>query len=223
MQRARTTLQQLTLSGPSGALEALLEEPVEGTTRAGLVVVCHPHPLHGGTMQNKVAHTLARSLCGLGLSALRFNFRGVGASAGSYGSGVGELQDALAVLDWAAQARPRSTLWLAGFSFGGCIALQASLQRPVQQVVAVAPAVERCAIDGPPRCPWLVVQGLEDELVDSRAVRAWTSKQDGAVELVELAGVDHFFHGRLNELRTVLENALGAAARALPEGESGIA
>jgi alpha/beta superfamily hydrolase len=118
------------LSGPSGALEALLEEPAEGTVRAGLVVVCHPHPLHGGTMQNKVAHTLARSLCGLGLSALRFNFRGVGASAGRYGSGAGELQDALGVLDWAAQARPHSTLWLAGFSFGGCIALQASLQRP---------------------------------------------------------------------------------------------
>src|SRR5262245_14775880 len=194
----------MTVSGPAGVLEALLEEPPDGA-RAGIAVVCHPHPLHGGTMQNKVAHTLARSLCGLGLAALRFNFRGVGASAGSYGSGVGELQDALAVLDWAAQTRPHSTLWLAGFSFGGCVALQASLERPVRQVVAVAPAVERCAVDGPPRCPWLVVQGLEDELVDSRAVRAWAGAQQGAVQLVELDGVDHFFHGRLNELRTVIE------------------
>jgi alpha/beta superfamily hydrolase len=223
MQRARTTLQQLTLSGPSGALEALLEEPAEGTTRAGLVVVCHPHPLHGGTMQNKVAHTLARSLCGLGLSALRFNFRGVGASAGSYGSGLGELEDALAVLDWAAQARPRSDAVARGLFLRRVhrpAGVAATTRTAGRQRRAGSP---NGAIDGPPRCPWLVVQGLEDELVDSCAVRAWTSKRHGAVELVELAGVDHFFHGRLNELRTVLENALGAAAQALPEGESGIA
>jgi alpha/beta superfamily hydrolase len=214
MHRAHTTLQRMTLSGPAGALEALIEEPTEGA-RAGLAVVCHPHPLHGGAMQNKVAHTLARSLCGLGLTAVRFNFRGVGASAGSYGGGIGELQDALAVLDWATDARPRSTLWIAGFSFGGCVALQASLQRPVSQLIAVAPAVERCALEAAPRCPWLVVQGLEDELVDARAVRSWASTRSG-VQLVELPGVDHFFHGRLNELKTVLEGALGAAAQALP-------
>jgi alpha/beta superfamily hydrolase len=215
MHRAATTLQKLTLSGPAGALEALLEEPAEGA-RAGVAVVCHPHPLHGGTMQNKVAHTLARTLCGFGLSALRFNFRGVGASAGSYDGGRGEVDDALAVLDRAAELRPQSTLWIAGFSFGGCVAMRASVERPVGQVVAVAPAIERCAVGGSPRCPWLVVQGLADELIDSSAVRAWAAERGDAVRLVELPGVDHYFHGRLMELRRVLEDALGDAARDLP-------
>jgi alpha/beta superfamily hydrolase len=208
-------LQKLTLPGPAGALEALIEEPTEGA-RAGVAVVCHPHPLHGGTMQNKVAHTLARTLCSLGLTALRFNFRGVGASAGSYDGGRGEVEDALAVLDRAAELRPQSTQWIAGFSFGGCVAMRASVERDVQQVVAVAPAIERCAVSGSPRCPWLVVQGLEDELVDARAVRAWAAERSGAVRLVELPGVDHYFHGRLMELRRVLEETLGEAARALP-------
>jgi alpha/beta superfamily hydrolase len=206
MHRAATTLQKLTLPGPAGALEALIEEPTEGA-RAGVAVVCHPHPLHGGTMQNKVAHTLARTLCSLGLTALRFNFRGVGASAGSYDGGRGEVEDALAVLDRAAELRPQSTQWIAGFSFGGCVAMRASVERDVQQVVAVAPAIERCPVSGSPRCPWLV---------DARAVRAWAAERSGAVRLVELPGVDHYFHGRLMELRRVLEETLGEAARALP-------
>ena len=218
MHGARTQLQRLTLAGPSGALEALLEEPVE-RARAGIAVVCHPHPLHGGTMQNKVAHTLARTLCALGLTALRFNFRGVGASAGSYGNGAGELEDTLAVLDWAALRQPESALWLAGFSFGGCVALQASRRRAVRQVIAVAPAVERCAIEGQPPCPCVIVQGLEDELIDSRAVRAWAARMSSGIRVVELPGVDHFFHGRLGELRRVIEAELGPAAEALARRE----
>jgi alpha/beta superfamily hydrolase len=213
--RAASTSQKITIAGPVGALEALLEEPTEGA-RAGIAVVCHPHPLHGGTMQNKVAHTLARTLCGLGLAALRFNFRGVGASAGSYGGGIGELQDTLAVLDRAAQLQPEATLWIAGFSFGGCVAMRASLERPVQRVIAVAPAIERCDVRGSPSCPWLVVQGLEDELVDSRAVRAWVAARSDAVRLIELPGVDHYFHGRLKELQGAVTEALGEASRALP-------
>ena len=205
----------MTIAGPAGALEALLEEPAEGA-RAGIAVVCHPHPLHGGTMQNKVAHTLARTLCGLGLAALRFNFRGVGASEGSYGGGLGELEDALAVLDRAAELQPESALWIAGFSFGGCVAMRASLERPVQQVVAVAPPIERCDVRSSPRLPWLVVQGLEDELVDSRAVRAWVADRSDTVRLIELPGVDHYFHGRLKELQGAVAEALGEAARALP-------
>jgi alpha/beta superfamily hydrolase len=215
MHAVRTQLQKLTLAGPSGAVEALLEEPV-GVARAGIAVVCHPHPLHGGTMQNKVAHTLARTFCGLGLTALRFNFRGVGASAGSYGGGAGELEDALAMLEWAAARQPRSALWLAGFSFGGCVALQASRKRPVRQLVAVAPAVERCAVDGAPPCPCVIVQGLEDELVDSGAVRAWAARMSGEIRVVELPGVDHFFHGRLGQLRQVIEAELTSAAATLP-------
>jgi alpha/beta superfamily hydrolase len=223
MQSVRTTQERLTLPGPAGPLEALLERP-EKNRRAGLAVVCHPHPQHGGTMQNKVAHTLARGMCALGLSALRFNFRGVGASAGSFGGGDGELEDALTVLDWGAARHPGERLWLAGFSFGGCIALRASSQRPIERVIAVAPAVDRCgAPPGTPTCPWVVVQGLADDVVDPAGVRAWAERTGDAVRLVELEGVDHFFHGRLGVLMDVMEKELKDAAQALPAAEDGAA
>jgi uncharacterized protein len=219
MHSVRTTQQRLTLPGPAGPLEALLERP-EKNRRAGVAVVCHPHPQHGGTMQNKVAHTLARGMCALGLSALRFNFRGVGASAGAFGGGAGELEDALGVLDWCASQSPGERLWLAGFSFGGCIALRASSLRPVERVVAAAPAIDRCGgPPGAPTCPWVVVQGLADEVVDSAGVRAWAERMGDAVRLVELEGVGHFFHGRLGLLMDAMEKELNEAARALPVAE----
>ena len=161
----RPVQQQLTIAGPSGGLEAVLEEPSEGGVRA-VAVICHPHPVHGGTMHNKVVHTLARAFGGLGLSTLRFNFRGVGDSEGSYAEGEGELKDAIAVIDWALARQPETALWMGGFSFGACVALRAVNQRPVARLVAVAPPVDRCPLEAPPRCPVLVIQGDNDELVD---------------------------------------------------------
>lgn len=166
-------------------------------------MVCHPHPLHGGTLQNKVVHTLARVFFELGLPTLRFNYRGVGASAGRYDKGVGETDDALAIIAYGRRRWPDAAVSLAGFSFGAMVALRAALRAaPVRRVVSVAPPVGRA--DGPaparPDCPWLIVQGDADEIVDHRQVTAFAGRFSPPPQLQVLAGVDHFFHGRLREL-----------------------
>ena len=114
----RPTTERATIAGPVGSLEALLEIPA-GADGSRVAVICHPHPVHGGTMTNKVVHMLAKACNERGVPALRFNFRGVGASAGRYDEGEGETQDALAAIDWALQRWPGAALWAAGFSFGG--------------------------------------------------------------------------------------------------------
>ena len=156
----RPAAERLTIAGPAGDLEALVETP--GQRGRGVAVICHPHPVYGGTMTNKVVHVLAKTFNERGVPAVRFNFRGVGASAGAYDEGEGETQDALAVIDWALQRFPGAALWLAGFSFGGAIAVRAAMARDAQRLITVAPAVHRFAVDGAqlPRCPWLLVQGI---------------------------------------------------------------
>ena len=191
------------VDGPAGPLEARIEDPAPGAVPAACGVVCHPHPLYGGTMQNKVVHTLARAMQELGVPTVRFNFRGVGASAGQYDSGVGELEDALAVCHWARDHWRCESLWLAGFSFGSAVALQAAAVASPAALVTVAPPVGRIIVTPVerPSCPWLVVQGDRDELVDVVSVRRWVAAFDQPPTLVELAGAEHFFHGRLGELR----------------------
>ena len=201
----RPATEAVTIAGPAGDLEALLEIP-EGADGARVGVVCHPHPVYGGTMTNKVVHMLARSFNERGVPTVRFNFRGVGASAGAYGEGAGETQDALAVMDWALQRFPGAALWAAGFSFGGAIAVRAAVARDAKRLVTVAPAVHRFAVDGAqlPQCPWLLVQGDNDELVDAGEIQRWVATLAHPPRLVVLPGVDHFFHRRLNELRRVV-------------------
>lgn len=207
----RPTTERVTIAGPAGSLEALLETPAEADG-ARIAVVCHPHPVYGGTMTNKVVHMLAKSFNERGVPSLRFNFRGVGASAGSYDEGEGETQDALAAVDWALQRLPGAALWLAGFSFGGAIAVRAAVARGAKRLVTVAPAVHRFAVDGAqlPRCPWLLVQGDNDELVDAGEIQRWVATLAAPPKLAMLPGVDHFFHGRLNELRAVVLGWLDA-------------
>jgi uncharacterized protein len=202
----------LVVAGPVGSLEAYTTCPQLGGAKAS-AVICHPHPLHGGTMHNKVVHTLARSLTEIGLKTVRFNFRGVGASAGAYGEGRGETDDVLAVLDWVRARRPGDQLWLAGFSFGAYVALRAAARFPVAQMVLVAPPVHLHAelgIPPTPRAPLLVLQGEEDEVVSPAAVKDWldTLQPRPAVRL--FPGVGHFFHGRLNDLRLAVQDALRA-------------
>jgi alpha/beta superfamily hydrolase len=202
----------LTLAGPAGALEALLEGPGDPAPPA-IAVVCHPHPLHQGTMLNKVVHSVARALNELGLPTLRFNYRGVGASEGHYADGLGETDDALAAADWLARRYPGAPLWLAGFSFGAVVAWRAASQRPVARLVSIAPPVERMAdvIAGlRPACPWLVVQGDADDVVACAGVRDYAARLVPPPELVVLPGVDHFFHGKLSLLNTVLTERLAA-------------
>lgn len=197
------------LQGPAGRLEAILELPRESSL-LGAAVVLHPHPQHGGTMHNKVAHTLARSFVKLGFAALRFNFRGTEASDGSYDQGVGEYDDAVAAIEWMRQwmdgNQLHGPLWLAGFSFGAAIAVRVSLATQPDGLVSVAPAVARFAngIKDQPQCPWLIVQGDRDELVAVDETLAWVNTLDPGPELLIMPGAEHFFHGKLLDLRAAV-------------------
>lgn len=190
------------ITGKAGLLQAILEAPTDATP-IGAVVVCHPHPQHGGTMHNKVAHTLARTFLRTGFAVLRFNFRGTEQSEGQFDDGVGELDDALAALDWLRERHPNVPMWLAGFSFGAAIATRAATLVEVSGLISVAPAVERVAggLDGQPTCPWLVVQGDEDELVEVDDTIDWLNSLQPGPELQVFDGAEHFLHGRLIDLR----------------------
>ena len=202
--------ERTSLPGPAGALQALIETPViEGQglqAVSAFAVVCHPHPLYGGSMDNKVVYTLARALEQLGAPAIRFNFRGVGASAGSYDAGRGETEDALAAIAYGRRRWPNAALWLAGFSFGGAVAVRAAGEAGPQRLIAVAPGITTITVTdaAPPACPWLIVHGDADEVVPLEAVRAWADTLSPAPQMRVLPGASHFFHGRLNELRDVV-------------------
>lgn len=199
----------LNLPGPAGLLESLVDLP-EQDARRGTAVICHPHPLHGGTMHNKVVTMLSRSLVELGLATVRFNFRGVGASAGSYDDGNGETDDLRAVVDWVRRERPDDALWLAGFSFGSYVALRAAASLALQQLIQIAPPVGRWAFETitPPDCPWLIVQGEADEVVDPAAVFAWAANLPKNAQLVRMAETSHFFHRRLMDLRGAVKHGV---------------
>jgi alpha/beta superfamily hydrolase len=190
------------LDGPAGKLEALLDTPGDGEV-TGAAVVCHPHPQHGGTMHNKVAHTLARAFVRCQMAALRFNFRGTEGSEGKFDNGKGELGDAQAAIEWLRDEYPDGPYWLSGFSFGAAIAISAAVTADVDGLISVAPAVYRFAkgLDRQPDCPWLVIQGDEDELVEVDETIEWLNGLEPGPELLVLEGAEHFFHGRLNDMR----------------------
>lgn len=167
-------------------------------------------------MHNKVNYILARAFNDLGAVSLRFNFRGVGASAGTFDNGIGETADALAAIDWLMARFPGMPVWLGGFSFGAYVALRVQSERPVRRLVTVAPAVERfdTAAIHLPACPWLLVQGDADEVVSPQAVFDWVAQLERPPQLRVLAGVGHFFHGHLNELRDTVVRAFYRGADA---------
>ena len=208
--------ERTSLPGPAGPLQALIETPVtEGQglqAVSAFAVVCHPHPLYGGSMDNKVVYTVARTLEQLGAPAIRFNFRGVGASAGSYDAGRGETADALAVVAYGRRRWPNAALWLAGFSFGGAVAVRAAGEAGPQRLIAVAPGITTITVTdaAPPACPWLIVHGDADAVVPLEAVRAWADTLSPAPQMRVLPGASHFFHGRLNELRDVVLEFMAA-------------
>lgn len=199
------------IQGPAGPIEAVAEEAAGAGDCYG--VICHPHPLFGGTMDNKVVTTVARALQACGVPTLRFNFRGVGASAGRYAEGIGESEDALAVVDFGARRWPGRALVLAGFSFGAYVAARIAERRDPRRLFLVAPPVGRFdfSVLGPPRCPWIVIQGDADDVVDPAAVIGWAHSLVPAPRLHEMPGAGHFFHGRLIELRDLVSGEIRSA------------
>jgi alpha/beta superfamily hydrolase len=209
--------ERLTLSGPAGSLEALLDAP-SASEALGTAVIAHPHPLFGGTMDNKVVQTVARAFVQSGWRALRFNFRGVGASQGSYDEGRGELDDMLAVV---AGGVPGDRLALAGFSFGAFVAVAAAArlfaQRRIDHLVLVGAAASRFdLLPVPPtlKSCTLLVHGEQDDTVPLSAVVDWARPQNLPVTV--FPGCGHFFHGQLPLLRQVV--AGGIAAHAVTAG-----
>ena len=207
----RLSAENLELAGPAGTLEGLLEYQRDSPP-LGNAVVCHPHPVHGGTMHNKVAHTLARAFVHLEFSALRFNFRGTGESEGEYDEGKGELLDTLAVVQWMRERRPGLPLWLAGFSFGAAIAIRAAIEMEPDGLVSIAPAATRFATnsDSQPNCPWLIVHADQDELLDINESVAWVDQLEPGPELTVFPNTTHFFHGKLVLLRQAVEEFVTA-------------
>ena len=206
----RPVPERVTLEGPAGPLEAVAEVPLD-FDGARAAVVCHPHPLYGGTMDNKVVTVTARALQEAGIATLRFNFRGVGASAGTFDDGRGEVLDASAAADWAQDRWPGATLLVAGFSFGSFVAFQLANRRPVERLLMIAPPVRRFNFDELPipSVPWVVIQGDKDELVAIDSVRSWIATAAKGPVFVVVEGAEHFFHGKLNELRAAVLANLG--------------
>lgn len=200
------------IDGPVGPIEILRDTP-EGAH--GLAIIAHPHPLFGGTNTNKVAHTLARTLCGLGYCALRPNFRGVGGTAGTHDHGDGESEDLLAVIDWAQAQYGDGPLVLAGFSFGAFVQTRvakrlAAAGRPARRLVLVGTAsgfIEGArTYDTEAVTPdTIVIHGNRDETVPLENVLAWAEPLQ--VPVVVVPGADHFFHTRLHILRDIIVRA----------------
>jgi len=194
------TAERLTIDGPAGALEVVCNVPA--APLAGIALVAHPHPLQGGTLDNKVVQTLAKTFFALGYAAVRFNFRGVGGSAGVFADGIGETDDALMVLAHAkAKFGAELPVVLAGFSFGSFVQTQVAKAMESQRLVLIGPAVRRFAVEEVPT-DTIVVHGEEDDVVPLADVLAWARPQ--MLPVVVFPGCGHFFHGRLTQLQRVI-------------------
>lgn len=216
------TMPQCTqIAGPAGPLDVLVEHGVEPV--GPLCVICHPHPQYGGTLDNKVVYTLARAAKELGAIAVRFNFRGVGKSAGEFGQGVGEVDDLLAVVAWARAAYPRRRLHLAGFSFGAAMALKGHAPADAASLLLVAPPAGMGYLEqvATPLMPWRVIHGSRDELIGLDVLQRWlTAVAEAPPPLTVVDDADHFFHGQLTSLReaasTFWAPLMGSVGTTLP-------
>lgn len=193
------------VAGPAGDLECAIDVP-EGPTR-GTAIVCHPHPQFGGTMDNKVVATLARAFVQCGWRAVRFNFRGIGGSAGTWDEGRGEIDDALAVT--AALREPGQPLALAGFSFGAYVASHVAAAVPTERLVLIGPAAANFTVAAV-RPDTLVIHGEADDVVPLAATLDWARPQ--ALPVVVVPGGGHFFHGQLSLLKSLVVRHLSAPA-----------
>jgi uncharacterized protein len=212
---------RLTIPGPAGPLEALLDEPAldsESSPAApaprAAVVFAHPHPEHGGTMHTKAVYQAAKALTRIGCAALRFNFRGVGSSAGTFDSGAGEMQDFTAALDFMSARYPAVPLWAGGFSFGSWIAMETGAADPrVALLVGIAPPLTREGYSFPNTLattkPKFFIQGSLDELCPIQDLWAFYAKLHEPKEIAVVDGASHLFEGRTREVGDAIEELLG--------------
>lgn len=199
------------IDGPAGHLELLTLEAKSDPK--GVAIICHPHPLHQGTMHNKVVSTLSRAFHAQQLHTVRFNYRGVGKSEGKFGDSAGEVEDLMAVLAWVDLVLHHPKIWLAGFSFGSYIAATGASLHACEQLYSVAPAVGNQPFENLPQiaCPWEVIQPEEDEVISPQAVYAWFEKKNSNqpnMTLYRIPHSSHFFHGKLVDLRRLVEETL---------------
>ena len=187
---------KLRIDGPGGKIETVVDDP--GPDRRGLALIAHPHPLHGGSLENKVVTTIAKTLLDLGYVAVRPNFRGVGQSEGAFDHGDGEVADMQAVLNFVRARYPDLPLVLAGFSFGAVVQSRLSESAHPQHLLLVGPAFNLFKMgNAPPHT--LVIHGENDELVPIEQARAWATQH--SVTLAVVRDADHFFHKKLSELK----------------------
>lgn len=200
------------INGNSGKIETLVNIAKEDTENNQniIAIICHPHPLHGGTMHNKVVHTASKAFNELSIDTIRFNYRGVGKSDGEYGDSVGESEDLQSILNWVLEKKPNSKLILAGFSFGCFIALTgaANPKNNCISLISIAPAVNHqdyekyLPIDR--NLPWLLIHGTSDEVIDFEIVKNWLNNLSVKPQFEIFEGASHFFHGRLVELKDTI-------------------
>ena len=193
------TLERYTIAGPAGLLEVALNLPSE--PRAGIALVAHPNPVEGGTLDNKVVHTIAKTMFALRYAVCRFNYRGAGLSEGSFDNGTGETDDALAALAHARERVGDLSVVLAGFSFGAFIASRVAKRVTPERMILVGPAVGRFAVEPVP-ADTIVIHGEHDDVVPLSAVLDWARPQELPVNV--FPGCGHFFHGRLPQLARVI-------------------
>ena len=201
------------ISGPAGPLEALLDLPADEPRVAA--VFAHPHPLHGGTMHTKAVYQSSKALARIGVAVLRFNFRGVGLSAGNHDAGPGEIEDFRAALDFMADRYPGLPLWAAGFSFGSWVALTVGAEEPrVQLMLGIGPAIDRYDFSAFKQSdkPKVLIHGEFDELIPVREVKKFYAQLREPKDLVIIDAADHLFNGKTMELGQAVEDLLGEAS-----------
>ena len=211
--RSASRLVPVALRGPAGELEALLRIR-DPDTPAVTALVCHPHPLHGGTLHNKVVHRAAATLFDLGATVLRFNFRGAGKSEGIHDHGVGELEDARAALAFLRERYPTARAWLVGFSFGSWIAARLAAAEPgIERLILIAPPVTRSGFEvlRTLAVPKLIIQGTADEVCPIAELERESTTWAEPKELVRVAGASHFFDRKLGGLAEALTQRLAGS------------
>ena len=190
------------LAGPAGQLEVVINRPL--STPRGIALIAHPHPLYGGTLENKVVQTLASTFAELDCVALRMNFRGVGESQGKHDEGNGETDDMLFLADYAKREFGEVPIFLAGFSFGGFVQTRVATKLDISKLVLIAPAAGRFDV-AEVKPDTLVIHGEQDDTVPLKAVMDWARPQN--LPIVVIPGADHFFHKRLHLIKQLVSQA----------------